>query len=71
MAGPGGFGAVTDQVVRLRKMLEEHPDVEVTHFRHPRWHFRATRYDSGLRREICNADLGLLLDQLGERLAGD
>lgn len=53
-----------DQVIRQREFLAAHPHVEITHHRHPSWHFSATWYDRGQRREISAAELGELLDQL-------
>lgn len=59
-----------DQVVRMQRMLEEHPQIEIKHFRHPMFHFRAVWYDTGLRHEISAGELEDLLDMLEERLEG-
>ncbi len=59
-----------DQVVRMQRMLVEHPQIEITHFRHPMWHYRAVWYDHALRREISAGALEDLLDMLEERLEG-
>ncbi len=59
---------VTDQVKRLWAFDEAHPEVEVTHFRDPVWHYRAVWYDQGLRREITAPELRELLDTLESQL---
>jgi hypothetical protein len=51
-----------DQVARMQQLLEAHPYLEITHFRHPMWHFRCIWFDAGLRREITAGELGDLID---------
>ena len=30
-----------DQVLRMQRLLEDHPHLEITHFRHAMWHYTA------------------------------
>jgi len=57
-----------DQVRRLQRLREDHPHLEITHFRHPSWHYRCVWYDGGLRREVCAGELGDLIDLVREAL---
>lgn len=56
------MGVREDQVLRMRRLLEDHPHLVITHFRHPMWHYTCVWYDAGIRREICAAELGDLID---------
>jgi hypothetical protein len=47
----------------MQRLLEDHPRLEITHFRHPMRHYRCVWYDAGLRREIAAGELGDLIDR--------
>ena len=37
----GGRWQAMDQVLRMQRLLEDHPHLEITHFRHAMWHYTA------------------------------
>ncbi len=57
-----------DLLLRMRRLLEGHPYIEITHFRHPMWHYTCFWYDAGIRREITAGELGDLIDMVLDAL---
>lgn len=57
-----------DQVKRKLRLLADHPQLVITHYQHPQWHYTCVWYDGGIRREIAAGELRELIDLVLEAL---
>ena len=60
---------IIDAVIRKQRLVREHKSLRIEHVTAPQWHWRGWWLDSeGVIQQAVNRDLGLLCDEISERI---